>query len=240
MSLLNDIENFCEVNTTLYGFANIQEYTHLFIEENLKKYKYAISIGINIPDDILDNLSQKDAEIKYLETYNKVNSKLDEITKFLEGLIIDSGFNAKSVKASEILPNNKLEGKLSHKMIARLSGLGWIGKSCLLITPHYGPRVRWATVLTDFELPSNNTILKSRCNTCRLCVVNCPSNAFTGVEFDEKDSRSTRYDAFKCYDHFAQLEEQGRPRLCGLCVKVCPWGLVNKNSRTKEDIIGQE
>ncbi len=30
-----------------------------------------------------------------------------------------------------------------------MAGLGRIGKSCLLITPEAGPRVHWATVLTD-------------------------------------------------------------------------------------------
>jgi epoxyqueuosine reductase QueG len=33
-----------------------------------------------------------------------------------------------------------------------LAGLGWIGKSCSLISPHFGPRLRLVTVLTNAPL----------------------------------------------------------------------------------------
>ena len=43
-------------------------------------------------------------------------------------------------------------GHLSHKLVAHLAGLGRIGRSCLLLTPGAGPRVRLATVLTNAPL----------------------------------------------------------------------------------------
>ena len=57
------------------------------------------------------------------------------------------------------------------------------------------------------------------------------------IEFNEENSRETRYDAYACNDYFNKLEAQNRPRLCGLCIKVCPWGLVNKKSRKKRNLI---
>lgn len=236
MELIDKISNFCDKETSLYGFANIQNYQDHIID-NLKGYSYAISIGISIPDEIVDNITPVDGEVKYRQAYNQINNKLNEITNFIEQLIIDNGFDAKAVNASYILPDSNLSGELSHKMIANLAGLGWIGKSCLLITPTYGPRVRWATVLTNLELNTPNKKIESQCGNCRLCIVNCPSDSFKDVKFNENEPRDVRYDANKCSEYFDKLESMGRPRLCGLCVKVCPWGLVNKKSRKNDNII---
>lgn len=236
MNIIDKINNICEDNTTLYGYASIEDYQNYMVDE-LKGYSHAIVIGINIPDKIIDKLDTSSGELEYRNSYNKINERLNHVTKAIEKSIIEEGYDAKAVNASYIIPDGKLYGELSHKMIANLAGLGWIGKSCLLITPHYGPRVRWATILTNLDLQVTNNPTEPKCGNCNLCVVNCPAGAFSGVAFNENDPRESRYDAFKCSKHFDELEKMGRPRLCGLCVKVCPWGLVNKNNRTKEDII---
>ncbi|MCK9565162.1 MAG: hypothetical protein M0Q43_03825 [Methanothrix sp.] len=62
----------------------------------------------------------------------------------------------------------------SHKLAAHMAGLGWIGKSCLLITPEAGPRVRWASVLTDAPMKATGYAMAERCGECRKCVDVCP------------------------------------------------------------------
>lgn len=237
LMLIDELNDFCDENVTLFAFANISKYKDRIVSDELKEFDYAISVAINIPDDIIDNLDDYDGELKYRKAYSEANMLLDDATQNIINIIKCHGFDAINVDASFVLPNGKLEGDISHKLVAYLAGLGWIGKSTLLINPYYGPRLRWATVLTNAVLPVDDNIMKSRCDNCNLCVVNCPSNAFKNVEFDENQPRESRYDAFKCEKYFDKLESLGRPRLCGLCVKVCPWGLVNKNSRKKEDII---
>jgi len=74
-------------------------------------------------------------------------------------------------------------GLFSHKMAARLTGLGWIGPNYLLITLGIGPRVRWVTVFTDAPLKAGEP-MPDRCGDCRLCVETCPPKAFTGRPFD--------------------------------------------------------
>ena len=54
--------------------------------------------------------------------------------------------------AAERIDNERVCATMPHKAVAYLSGFGWIGKNCLLITPDNGPRVRWTTVLTDAPL----------------------------------------------------------------------------------------
>jgi ferredoxin len=82
-----------------------------------------------------------------------------------------------------------------HKLTAHLAGLGWIGKSCMLITPEAGPRVRWITILTDAPLSVTGTPMDERCGSCTECVDICPVSSFTGMSFHEDEPRETRYDA---------------------------------------------
>jgi len=66
------------------------------------------------------------------------------------------------VPASQIIDEEKLLGVFSNKMAAHLAGLGWIGKSCLLVTPEAGPRARWATVLTQAALEKTGDAMEER------------------------------------------------------------------------------
>lgn len=88
-------------------------------------------------------------------------------------------------------------GLFSHKLAAHLAGLGWIGKSCLPVTPEAGPRVRWASVLTDAPLAAGEQ-LEERCGECEACVEVCPAGAFSGRSFFSDEPRAARFDAFKC------------------------------------------
>jgi epoxyqueuosine reductase QueG len=112
----------------------------------------------------------------------------------------------------------------SHKLAAHMAGLGWIGKSCLLITPEAGPRVRWATVLTDAPLPATGSAMAERCGECQKCVEICPQAAFTGRPFREDEPREARYDARKCELYLKDLEEKTGYGVCGMCLFVCPHG----------------
>jgi epoxyqueuosine reductase QueG len=103
--------------------------------------------------------------------------------------------------------------------------LGWIGKSCLLITPDMGPRVRWATVLTDAPLIKTGEPMPEHCGDCKECVDICPVHAFTGQPFRENQPREIRYDASKCDRYFAMMREKDAElAVCGLCLYVCPYG----------------
>jgi hypothetical protein len=61
----------------------------------------------------------------------------------------------------------------AHKLAAHLAGLGWIGKSCLLLTEQFGPRVRFVSVLTDAPLEAGSPLDKP-CGKCQVCIDACP------------------------------------------------------------------
>jgi epoxyqueuosine reductase len=74
------------------------------------------------------------------------------------------------------------QGGMYLKDSAVLSGLGCIGKNNLLITPEFGPRVRFRSMLLDEELTPTGPIDFNPCDGCEeFCRKLCPQNAFDEI-----------------------------------------------------------
>jgi epoxyqueuosine reductase len=118
-----------------------------------------------------------------------------------------------------------LRGDFSHKLPATRAGLGWIGKSSLLVTEEFGPRVRLATVLIDADLPCGTPIVESRCGDCRLCIDACPYGSLRGADWYPGIDRELLIDAKSCYSERDKYQATlGRRHACGICAHVCPKG----------------
>lgn len=111
-----------------------------------------------------------------------------------------------------------------HKAVATRAGLGWIGKSTLLVTPDYGPRVRLGTILLADGLKADAPVTASQCDVCDRCVRACPNEAIPdrlwGAEVDTGDSFSVA----ACSKREAYVPTLGRKHSCGLCLLTCPAG----------------
>lgn len=179
-------------------------------------------------DAIIDQLPQRAdraVSMSYRHhCYDIVNQRLDHVTSRLSGVLQRDGYSALPVPASQTVDVERLRAIFSNKMAAHLAGLGWIGKSCLLITPEVGPRARWATVLTDAPLTVTGEPMQERCGDCQECVDMCPPGAFTGHPFHAEEPREKRFAAHKCKQYFDQLEQSSGLKVCGLCLYVCPYG----------------
>jgi len=192
-------------------------------------YPRAVSLGIGLLHTIVDQLPRRAeravaANYRY-HAYDLINQRLDVIASRLSGVLQHEGYRALPIPASQRVDDEKICAAFSHKMAARLAGLGWIGKSCLLVTPQMGPRLRWATILTDAPLRVTGQPMDERCGDCVQCVEICPVQAFTGRPFREDEPREARYAASKCDRYFAKLKEQNAGlAVCGLCLYVCPYG----------------
>lgn len=195
----------------------------------LAAYPRALSIGKILVHDIVDRLSpEPDAVVAELYRYyccDLVNDVLDRTALRLAGLLQTNGHRALPVPAApRAVDSDRLCGVFSNKMAAHLAGLGWIGKSCLLVTPEVGPRARWASVLTDAPLTPTGSPMAPRCGECQACVDTCPAHAFTGEAFSPEDAREERFAAHDCHEHLRAMKEKTDHRICGLCVKACPRG----------------
>ena len=112
----------------------------------------------------------------------------------------------------EFDPINRL-GFMSLKVLAKTAGLGWQGRSLLIISPEYGPLHRLIAILTDLPLQVND-ILKNECGDCQKCIEACPKNALTLVNFNDHPSRR---------DNVLNIKKCLGDNGCLACILPCPW-----------------
>ncbi len=215
----------------LYGIADLRPHQAAVIEQGgdlVSGYPFAISVGIRLLDTIVDqvpNRSQRAVRVSYRShTYDVVNGRLDQISSLLADRLQKEGYRSMPVPASERIDDKRICAMFSHKMAAHLAGLGWIGKSCLLVTPLYGPRVRWTTILSDYPFSTVGVPMDPICGNCEECVKACPVGAFTGRMFDQEEPREARFDARKCDQYFNDMEKRDSKPMCGMCIYICPHG----------------
>jgi epoxyqueuosine reductase QueG len=183
------------------------------------EYPRAVSLGMRLNDAIVDNHDPNEPRGKSLywhHIYDVVSVTLNFIAHDVSRWLINKGWSALPVPASMPYNLKTLQGVVSHKLTAHLAGLGWIGKSCLLLTPEFGPRIRFTTVLTDAPL-SVGIKQEKKCGKCTACIDACPVNALKNVEFSADDDVEIRFDTAKCSEYRSKHP-------CGLCVSSCPIG----------------
>ena len=108
-----------------------------------------------------------------------------------------------------------LEAVFSYKHAAQAAGMGKIGWHSLLITPGFGPRVRLSCCLTEAELEPTPAVNETvDCDSCRICLGNCPAGALVEPQAGEQYAISK----FAC---FSFRNASGG---CAKCMRLCPVG----------------
>lgn len=214
-----------------FGIADLGPARHAMMSQgglDVEKYPRAVSIGVALMDDIVDLLPRNQerwAAVTYRShSYDVINARLDQMGSRVASEIQRAGFRALPLPASLRVDDERICALFSHKMAAHLAGLGWIGKSCLLVTPDHGPRVRWVSVLTDAPLTPTGQAMEQRCGECMECANACPASAILGRNFVEQEPREARMDARKCERFYDEMEAQGKVAVCGMCLYICPKG----------------
>lgn len=200
---------------TLFGVADLDRIradTDL-LDARYNVYARGISVGVTLNDESLATITAGPTP-EYCEEYLRANRVLDTIASALVEEIRSTGGSSIAIPASEVVDWERLRGHLPHKLIARYAGLGWIGRSILLINPEFGARVRYVTVLTNIMLPADAP-MDADCGECVRCVAVCPANA--------PKNEPAHFDLRACFDKLAEFNERlDKPHfICGLCVKIC-------------------
>jgi epoxyqueuosine reductase QueG len=188
----------------------------------------AVSLVHRLQDSLVDPLPMHHrdpglARLYEFHVYKVVNARLDDVAESVATTLQRAGHRALPVPTSLSVDDAGRRGIVSHKLIARQAGLGWIGRNCLLVTPEAGPRVRLATVLTDAPLPPDAPGDRS-CGACHICVRACPAAAFSGRRFSPEDPLAARMDVEACDRYRQAAKQDSGVTICGVCVSVCPHG----------------
>jgi epoxyqueuosine reductase len=178
-----------------------------------KKVHRAICVGVGLSGLILSEIEKEPTRL-YFHHYKTANMFLDQLSFVISQWIMSKGFQACPIAASQIVDWEGQKGHLSHKRIGYLAGLGWIGRSNLLVSKTYGAQFRMATILTDMELKCDAP-LKEDCGSCFSCVKACPAGA---IQETQKGFR--KKDCFEMLKGFQKSHVAGQ-YVCGVCVAAC-------------------
>lgn len=122
-------------------------------------------------------------------------------------------------------------GPVLERDYAVLAGLGWHGKSTMVISRELGAFFFLGALLTTLEIPPDAPAV-DRCGRCTKCIDVCPTAAITGPQ---------QLDARRCVSYLTielkgAIPEELRPLIgnriygCDDCAAVCPWNRFAKSS----------
>jgi epoxyqueuosine reductase len=132
--------------------------------------------------------------------------------------------------------------RVALKPAAALAGLGHIGRSTLLVTPDWGPRVRLVGLLTEDELTPDAPFERDlcadepRCREKPLCIDACPYRAIApGDSHGVPPGRKVKLERCVVYhvndreitkpwDRFIRRASERGFMECTLCNLACPYG----------------
>lgn len=109
------------------------------------------------------------------------------------------------------------------------AGLGEYARNQLVITPEFGPRLRFSKIFTSLPLSHDSPRKRGVaefCATCDRCVKACPAKALpSGPPSDVSKGvsaisgvRKWTSDAEACFGYWAKLASD-----CAICMRVCPF-----------------
>lgn len=183
---------FKELGADLVGVAHIGRFAHaperMSPQGILPSARSVVVMAIHHPDACIELGGVEHPQkvgpyrVQYL-----MNSRLDEMSYRLACFLEGQGYAAVPIVSSNIWRYKGYKDltahfapDISHLYAAVAAGLADLGYSGLAITPEYGARQRYVSVITDAPLqPSPLLEPGSVCDQCRLCVRHCPAEALS-------------------------------------------------------------
>ncbi len=183
-----------------------------------------VVIGLPVDLPVLETTPS----IFYHELYNTVNRLLDEsayrIAVMLNGMGHPSIFTPRDGYGMLDVLKDRPLAFFSHRHAAYLAGLGTFGVNNMLLTPRYGPRVRFTSILTTAPLPPDPIMEEELCIRCMRCARSCPAQALEEKGYPEGLTLKDR-----CTEYNLGLAERYSLALRGLHQglpsRSRPWGL---------------
>lgn len=120
-------------------------------------------------------------------------------------------------------------GPLLERPLAAAAGMGWLGKSTMLLVPGFGPWVLLGAIATSLELAPGAALAKS-CGSCRRCAVVCPTGAL-GPDGSLLDARLCI--SYHTIENRGPIPRELRAKFgdwvfgCDECLDSCPVGAAN-------------
>jgi epoxyqueuosine reductase len=129
-------------------------------------------------------------------------------------------------KAEALIDDNRLVDRAA----AVRSGVGWLGRSTMVLSPGNGPWLLIGSVVTDAELVATSPMVRT-CGTCVACIPACPTGAITTEGLDARRCISTWLQAPGPIPRWIRPLVERRIYGCDDCLTSCPPGLPGLSRR---------
>ena len=212
---MNDIEEFfLNLGISKVGYADVDGMASDFVD-----LPNGISLVLKLPKEAMYLLEDENYK-EYWKCFHRQIAKLTEIALKGEEYIKSLGYNAfaLTMKRNEC-DMEKLLSILPYKTIATRSGLGWIGRSALFVTPEYGSAVALGAILTDMPLEFGTPITDSECDDCKNCQNACPVGAINPQKWNDRLNREDIIDIEACGEYIIDQYKNGLG--CTKCMSEC-------------------
>ncbi len=181
-----------DLGADLVGFGDIDRCRHappmMSPRGLLPSARTVIVMAVHHPDACVEQGGERHPQVigPYSVQY-LMNARLDEMAYRVATFLERQGHGALPVASSNIWRYNAYKDleavfapDISHIYMAVVAGLAEIGFSGLALTPEYGARNRFITVLTDAEVEPDPLVPPgSVCDRCMLCRTHCPAEALS-------------------------------------------------------------
>lgn len=237
-------------------------YTETLIPLTLATYQKWVALGFQGPLKYLADERQKirsDLRLFFPEAHSalvflfpyKKNIKSERLAAFITGFENKDYHHILEARLDELGKElKKCDPELNYKIsldrhpvlerdLAYRAGLGWFGKSSMLIHPKLGTFFMiGALVLSKkLELPLK-PLQGEYCGACQRCIDSCPTKAITSPKTLEakKCISCHTLELFKEADPPQGYQTQDYILGCDRCQEVCPW---NKKHLYSENVQGE-
>jgi ferredoxin len=166
---------------------------------------------VSTPERDLDDFGSDGVKTVLMPGFNRHAKPLqDELIAF----ITEQGHSAELVG-----PYGYPHDELNLKHLAVAAGLGEQGKSTVVISPEFGPWLRFMAMRTDAPLAATGTGRYEKdeasfCASCDRCIEACPAAILEPYRLEQTD---------KCRAAISH-DRPGGLAICEECVVVCPVG----------------
>ena len=225
MSLKDKIKNYAyELGADLVGLGNVERCKHAPIMMSPQGVfpgsKTVIVMGIHHPDACIELGGESHPqEIGPYSVQYLMNSRLDELSYRMATFMEKQGYGAIPICSSNIWRYNQYKSlnaifspDVSNIYMPVVAGLADMGYNGLALTPEYGARNRFVTIITDAEIDPDPLLEPGAlCDKCMLCRKHCPSQALSKeisgekvLKIEDKEYRFADKNLWRCAwgEHF--------------------------------------
>lgn len=218
------------------------DYTGHYLE---KGYNYAVLFYFPLDENIWDGYTEKRMAVLQTRCFPAMN-RMGELLLKLSG---EKGISLEIPPIAHDHMSPPYITPLSVKAVGVKGGAGWIGRSDLLITKEYGPKITTlGAVFTVESFTVGEPFRDNLCGKCHRCVDACPFGNIKGNAWHEGVTRDELVDYHMCSvcRYNASTEEStdipgvGRKVACCGCMMACPVGIKNVLAVIEETRLAEE